>query len=115
MTERLIEQGRVEVQDRDEAARGEGGSRPGQDGVVGSNEVEGLGEVPALDQVGDPWVEIDLPQRKQAETTRWDELAEPGRRGDAQPAVAVVEEGAGSVHGSSLRFPSRSPSATLWP
>ncbi len=102
MAEPVIGQDREDAPARNEAPGGKGGARAGEDGAIGSDEVQALAQRPALDHFGDPRIGLDLLQCEQAKCPRVDPLGQPGRRCDADAAVGVVEQRAGSIHARSL-------------
>jgi hydroxyethylthiazole kinase-like uncharacterized protein yjeF len=102
VAERAIEHAGVQPEQRDQAARGERRGGPGQDGAIRPDEVELLGEVPAVDERSDPGLARDLLERQEAEPARRHQVGQPAGRRDAQAAVGVVQERAGSVHPQSL-------------
>lgn len=113
MPERSIEERRIEPEDWDEPACRECGASAGKHLAVRSDEVELRGEISALDEPVDARITSYLLERQEAEEIRPHVPLEPGRGGDADPTICVVEERAGSVHRAKSRFRSRSPSATL--
>ena len=87
---RAIQERRVESEDRDQASGGERGTGTRENRAVCPDEVERRIECPASNALGDARMGINLLQCEEVEASSRYDLAEPGRRCDAQAAVAVV-------------------------
>lgn len=113
MAEPVIEERRVQADDRDEPAGRQCRGGAGDDLAVRPDEVQLLGERPAFDQRRDVRIGIDLLEWQQAQSARRYQLPKPRGRDDAHAAVGVEEQGPGAVHHPRIRFRAAGPSATL--
>jgi A/G-specific adenine glycosylase len=111
VAEWVVREDREQAPPTDQPAGGERRPGAGENLAVGSDEVQAHAKVALGDRGREPGIRPDLLQRDQPEPVRRGALREPRRRGDAQAAVGVVEQGSRSIHVRTIipRSPDRRP------
>jgi hypothetical protein len=94
----MVEQSRKKSPPRHDASGSEYGPASGQDRVIGSDEVKGCRQGPALDERADPQIVLDISDSKKSQSRSRHARREPRCRGHADTAILVVDEAARTIH-----------------